>query len=131
MTFPSFFAVELDDKSHNKQGRQDRDEFLGRAMEAAGVPLFHFQAKKGYSIQEVWNELSSKLEITDTDEGAEKIVSEQATDASVEPIETVKLCPSCGGDMIMRKAKKGENVGQEFWGCSNYPKCRIVLPIQR
>jgi len=29
------------------------------------------------------------------------------------------LCPKCGSNMRARKGKNGE-----FWGCSQYPKCR-------
>lgn len=36
------------------------------------------------------------------------------------------LCPSCGNIMIKRIAKKGQNKGNEFWGCSKYPKCHGV-----
>ena len=39
---------------------------------------------------------------------------------------TVK-CPKCGSDMVMRESKKGPNQGQQFWGCSNFPKCRGVV----
>lgn len=35
-------------------------------------------------------------------------------------------CPDCGKPMIMRTAKRGANQGKQFWGCSGYPKCRIV-----
>jgi restriction system protein len=33
-------------------------------------------------------------------------------------------CPICGSVMIKRTARKGNNAGSEFWGCSTYPKCR-------
>lgn len=47
------FAVELDDKSHERQSRKERDDFVDRALAAAGVPIFRFTAKRGYSIQEI------------------------------------------------------------------------------
>ncbi len=31
-------------------------------------------------------------------------------------------CPKCGGDVIVKKTKKG----REFYGCSNYPNCDFV-----
>jgi restriction system protein len=31
-------------------------------------------------------------------------------------------CPRCGGDMVLRRAKRGAHAGQEFWGCSLYTK---------
>ena len=47
------FAVELDDKSHSQSARQERDSFLDKVLEAANVPVFHFQAKRQYSISEI------------------------------------------------------------------------------
>lgn len=47
------FAVELDDKSHERQSRKERDDFVDRALAAAGVPIFRFTAKRGYSVQEI------------------------------------------------------------------------------
>jgi len=35
-------------------------------------------------------------------------------------------CPKCGSEMVLRTARKGENVGKQFWGCSRFPKCRAV-----
>jgi len=43
------FAIELDDLSHAR--RQQRDSFVDRALEVAGVPLYRFPAKSGYSVQ--------------------------------------------------------------------------------
>ena len=33
-------------------------------------------------------------------------------------------CPSCGQPMILRTSKRGANAGNQFWGCSTYPKCK-------
>lgn len=38
-----------------------------------------------------------------------------------------KKCPKCGSSMVIRTAKKGQNVGMKFWGCSNFPKCRTTI----
>jgi predicted RNA-binding Zn-ribbon protein involved in translation (DUF1610 family) len=38
-------------------------------------------------------------------------------------------CPKCGKPMILRTARSGNNQGKQFWGCSNYPKCRMVKQI--
>lgn len=40
--------------------------------------------------------------------------------------ETVKRCPRCGKVMVLRMAKKGENAGNRFWGCSGFPQCRYT-----
>ncbi len=37
-----------------------------------------------------------------------------------------KVCPKCGSKLIIRTAKKGDNAGNQFYGCSGYPKCRYI-----
>ncbi len=49
------FVIELDDSSHNKRSRQNRDVFLEQALSAAEIPLFRFPAKKNYSLEEIRN----------------------------------------------------------------------------
>ncbi|MCQ2450052.1 MAG: NERD domain-containing protein [Clostridia bacterium] len=36
------------------------------------------------------------------------------------------ICPSCGGHLVQRTAKRGPNAGNQFLGCSNYPKCKYT-----
>lgn len=40
-----------------------------------------------------------------------------------------RLCPKCGNKLIIRTSKTGARAGQQFWGCSAFPKCRIVQNI--
>jgi restriction system protein len=42
------------------------------------------------------------------------------------PRTTANLCPDCGGELIMRVARHGKNAGNKFWGCSNFPKCKLI-----
>lgn len=37
------------------------------------------------------------------------------------------FCPKCGGKLVLRSAKKGRNQGNDFYGCSNFPKCRYIM----
>ena len=55
------FVIELDDKSHEREDRQDRDAFVDKVMEAAGIPIIHFQARGTYVVEEVRNTLVAKL----------------------------------------------------------------------
>lgn len=43
---------------------------------------------------------------------------------------STQLCPKCGSQMILRTAKKGAKAGKQFWGCSNFPKCRQMKSAQ-
>lgn len=38
-------------------------------------------------------------------------------------------CPECGGKLLLKTATKGDNIGNHFLGCSNYPKCKYILNI--
>lgn len=40
-----------------------------------------------------------------------------------------KYCPKCEETMILRTSKKGLGSGNQFWGCSTYPKCRFTMPV--
>lgn len=42
-----------------------------------------------------------------------------------------KCCPKCESPMVLRTAKKGENAGGQFWGCSTYPKCRCTIQVAK
>ncbi|PSJ16556.1 restriction endonuclease [Nitrosomonas supralitoralis] len=39
------------------------------------------------------------------------------------------ICPQCGDTMVKRVAKKGVHVGNVFWGCTGFPKCRGVRSV--
>ena len=53
--------------------------------------------------------------------------NEEQTKMTESPTEAdVKVCPRCGGNLILRTATKGTNKGQQFYGCSNFPRCRYI-----
>ncbi|MFG3451337.1 restriction endonuclease [Stutzerimonas stutzeri] len=42
------------------------------------------------------------------------------------PHPTQPACPTCQAPMVQRMAKRGSNVGNSFWGCSQFPKCKTT-----
>lgn len=38
-------------------------------------------------------------------------------------------CPRCGSPLVLRTVKKGVNAGNQFYGCSSFPKCRYTNNI--
>lgn len=46
-------AVELDDSTHSKKSRVERDRFLKEVCNSAGLALVRFDAKQGYNIKQV------------------------------------------------------------------------------
>ncbi len=41
---------------------------------------------------------------------------------------TVNKCPLCGGEMVLKTARRGPKAGEDFWSCSAFPKCRGKKP---
>lgn len=46
-----FCVVELDDKTHGRSDRRERDAFLERALEAAQVPLIRVPSRRSYNVE--------------------------------------------------------------------------------
>lgn len=46
-------VIELDDKSHERRERRERDDFVDKAFAAAGVPIIHLPVKRSYASAEV------------------------------------------------------------------------------
>ncbi|MCD8050192.1 MAG: NERD domain-containing protein [Clostridiales bacterium] len=42
-----------------------------------------------------------------------------------------EICPRCGGKLVLKTATRGAHAGENFWGCSNYPKCRYIKSIDK
>ena len=56
--------------------------------------------------------------------------SEKAEDENIENGKTnMPLCPKCGATMVLRTAKKGNNAGGQFYGCSRFPQCKGIRQI--
>jgi len=58
-TLRVLYAIELNDRSHDRAHRRARDAFLAHAMESAGVPLYFFKAAMRYSPDDIRNRLKA------------------------------------------------------------------------
>lgn len=52
-----------------------------------------------------------------------------ANDSSLE-FSPLRICPKCGKPLVIRTARKGDNVGKQFYGCSSFPQCRFTGKIE-
>jgi len=118
-TLKPILGIELDDKSHQRIDRQERDDFVNHVFEAAKLPLMHVSVQRGYSQSELKSKISAYLS------------GRQINNQQPEQVQKVSPhCPKCGSEMILRTAKRGENQGGNFWGCSKYPECRGIVNIE-
>lgn len=40
-----------------------------------------------------------------------------------------RQCPKCGSALLIRPVKSGPKAGQQFWGCSAFPRCRTMQSL--
>jgi len=129
-TMRPLVGIELDDKSHQRPDRRARDEFVDQVFAAAGLPLLHIPARRTYAIEDIYFQLAPYLapSINLSKPVAPKPDLARTPTVKASAPTSAQMCPKCGSEMILRTAKSGANVGNRFWGCSNYPTCRSILP---
>ena len=64
-------------------------------------------------VSSFWNGFKGLLEKADA----------SSVTMKAEPIETDIICEKCGHKMLLREGRYGK-----FLGCSNFPKCRNIMP---
>ncbi len=42
---------------------------------------------------------------------------------------TERACPACGSAMALRTTQSGANAGRQFWGCTTFPRCRVIQTL--
>lgn len=124
-TMKPLLGIELDDASHRRDSRQERDEFVERVFQAAKLPLLRFPVQREYNAREIATQIAPFLKNT----AASPDVSEPASTTAAPSDNVVPLCPKCGIPMVLRTVTQGEHKGKQFYGCTNYPRCREVKPV--
>ena len=117
-TMHPLMGIELDDQSHQRKDRQERDELVENVFKAGNLPLVRLPVKYTYSVENLTTLIESTLK---------GLTVEPKTLVQEEP--EIPKCPKCGTDMVLRTAKSGANQGKQFWGCRNYPNCRGIINI--
>ncbi|HEY8600106.1 MAG TPA: DUF2726 domain-containing protein [Thermomicrobiales bacterium] len=112
-------AIELDDRSHRRPDRLERDAFVERVFGDAALPLIRIPAQRTYHRQTIAALITEAI--------VEREPSVIAVPVTVDP--QTKLCDRCGGEMKLRTAAQGAHRGEQFWGCTNFPKCRNIVKI--
>jgi hypothetical protein len=143
-TMKPLLGIELDDSSHNRSDRQERDDFVDHVFEAAELPLVRVPAEREYNSREIAAQIApiikDKFTVTPpTSATVTPLVPVQipvpASASTVTPsvlphtASLVPLCPKCGIPMVLRTVSQGQYKGRQFYGCRNYPHCREMKPV--
>jgi len=138
-------GIELDDTSHRRATRQERDRFVEQVFAAAGLPLQRVPVRGSYNIRELAATLRQRAGVngaqvilqtgTETLSQMETVgpagdVAEKPSSATLRPSLSEDVpppCPRCGRPMVLRVVKKeGPRKGSRFWGCRDFPHCRGI-----
>lgn len=141
-TMRPLLGLELDDSSHKQSRRQARDEFIEQVFAAASLPLFRQPVRPAYPVRELAAALKALVdppleqpELPSAPAPADSGQAPVAPEPAERPLEAtsgdVPLCPRCRQPMVLRTASKASpRLGQQFWGCPDYPRCRGVRPVE-
>jgi len=124
VTMKPLFGIELDDSSHKRNDRQERDEFVENVCQVAGLPLLRVPVQQEYNSREIAAQIAPLLKdkvSVPVDVPPQPGINKQ--------VSSVPLCPKCGIPMVLRTVAQGENKGKQFYGCQNYPRCREMKPV--
>ena len=134
-TMKPLFGIELDDASHQRSDRQERDGFVEKVFAAAKLPLVRVPVQREYSPRQLAELIAPYLPSPSASQPAVSVASRPLPTMAAQPAPpsaasaAAPNCPKCGIPMVLRTVSRGEHQGKQFYGCSNYPQCRVMLPL--
>ena len=79
---------------------------------------------------EKYEELTKEIELEKGNTSkVEELKDNSTEESSLKETEMRLICPKCGKQLVLRTARRGANAGRQFYGCSNFPKCRFIMNI--
>lgn len=113
-TLDVFCCVELDDSSHEKAERIERDLLVDEIFKTAGIPLLHVKCERSYIVANVAQLVGPYIQ---------KSLEAQQVQAPPKEETVSRQCPECGSDLVIKVAQKGPHAGKKFFACPKFPQC--------
>jgi hypothetical protein len=106
----------------NAEVKKSATEHSDKDMESLARFYLDYHIEREIDYAEKYRLEAAKNDITTE-------ASEPPANPDAEPTENGGICSRCGAPMVLRTTKKGDRQGEQFWGCSAFPKCRNTLPL--
>lgn len=113
-------AIELNDRSHQRKDRQERDTFLMGACKNAHFPLLMIPTARHYDPATLHTQINQAL----AGDNSAPVSSNPEEPAACPFPEAGQHCPQCGSPLVERTARRGANAGRPFLSCADFPRCR-------
>lgn len=129
------FAIELDDSTHKRSDREERDEFVDWVFDTAGLSLIHIPVRNAYDTTELGVLFKKALQGISFENRDDSTINQSDNSMNLTPgisesNNLAPFCPKCGVQMVLRSASSGSKAGQKFYGCKNFPRCRQIIPVK-
>ena len=110
-----------------KENEQNSKELASsmKDMIVCGQSYLNYNVEDRPEYIKKYEELVAELGALDDSEVKNTSEPDSITSISDESLK----CPRCGNMLVLRTAKKGDNAGNQFYGCSSFPKCRYMRNI--
>lgn len=118
-------VIELDDRSHRRANRIERDAFVDGIFAEVGLPILRVPARHSYATAQLAGIIGDALGAEEQQAAPPQTANARPGSGGVKP-----TCGRCGGEMRLRTATQGRHSGEQFWGCVNFPHCRFTSPFQ-
>jgi len=107
-------VITLDEVSeHERLDSQLQERFVDLALSAVGIPSIHIAARLDYPVSALQQTLQTSLKLS-------------LSTAKISA--TIGTCPKCGQPLRRVKITKGKFAGRQLRACSDYPRCKTLLP---
>jgi very-short-patch-repair endonuclease len=122
-------AIELDDASHKRPNRMQRDEFVAEVFATTGLPLVRTAVHAAYSTQQIKAMVQPFLPAKEASKSTPLVAQEPmvTTDTAYGTAAQTPICAKCDIPLIIRTVRNGRHAGKQFYGCQNYPQCREMV----
>ena len=124
---PLFSAVVFSDRSELKNVEYDPSDCeimhtSGVSSYLANMRRYMDDALSEEEVDRIYEKLLPYTTVTrqEKEDHVNRILYEQ---------QNIPKCPYCGSNLVIRTARSGPRAGKQFFGCSNYPKCRYLQNI--
>ena len=128
--------IDMDIPMHSLIVFSDRCEFKDVRYSSSDTWVIH-KRDLSHEIKSIWDSSDDVISEIEVEGIYYKLLKKAGGDEEIKAQHVVQIksgssssiCPLCGGKLVLRTAKQGPYAGNQFYGCSNYPKCRYTRNI--
>jgi len=122
-------VIELEnfDRTDNK-----REILINKICKSANLKLFYFDVKQNYEGVDIKRLITGKSSVkkkAKQNQAAQQRSQMTIDDSSYAVFSKRKVCPKCNGEVAVKVAVRGDNIGEKFLMCRKYPYCDYKMSL--